>query len=84
MKSTDLSGLTTEELRAEHKRSKSLRSTLIILASLLALVSVYGLIFLDNVGTFVALLAVAASSFSLVPSKSKTKEIESELESRGV
>ena len=56
---------------------------LIILLTVLTAYSIYGLIAKDNVTTFIALLAIACTSWSFIPFPfNAIKEIKSELKLR--
>ena len=80
MKNNDFKNRTTEQLRSKLNVNKFISITLIIVLTLLTAFSIYGLVAKDNVQTFIALFAVACTSWSFIPFPFNTiKEIKSEL-----
>ncbi len=83
MKNNDLKNKTNEQLQSNLNVNKAITIALIIVLTLLTAISIYGLIAKDNVPTFIALLAVACTSWSFLPLPiDSIKEIKNELELR--
>jgi hypothetical protein len=83
MKNNDLKNKTIEQLQSKLNVNKAISITLIIVLTLLTAFSIYGLIAKDNVPTFIALFAVACTSWSFIalPFMFK-KDIKTELKLR--
>ena len=79
----EMKNRTTEQLRSRLNVNQSISIALIILLTLLTVFSIYGLIAKDNVQTFIALFAVACTSWSFIYFPlDAIKEIKSELKLR--
>jgi hypothetical protein len=82
-KQNKMKNRTTEQLRSKLNVNKLISIALIILLTLLTAFSIYGLVAKDNVQTFIALFAVACTSWSFIPfTFNSIKEIKSELKLR--
>lgn len=83
MNEKDLKNKTSEELKSELKTIKTTTSALIVVLSLLFVVTIYGLITVENKTTFIALIAVAISCSAMLPLQfSAMKKIKAVLEIR--
>ena len=83
MKNTDLKNKTTVQLQSRLNINKTIAIALIIVLTLLTAISIYGLIAKDNISTFIALFAVACTSWSFLPLPfNSMKEIKTELKLR--
>ena len=83
MKNTDLKNKTTLQLQSSLKVNKTIAIALVIVLTLLTAISIYGLIAKDNISTFIALFAVACTSWSFLPLPfNSIKEIKTELKLR--
>ena len=82
-KQNEMKNRTTGQLRSRLNINKLIFIALIILLTLLTAFSIYGLIAKDNVQTFIALFAVACTSWSFIYFPfNAIKEIKSELKLR--
>jgi len=82
-KQNKMKNRTTEQLRSSLNVNKLISIVLIILLTLLTAFSIYGLIAKDNVKTFIALFAVACTSWSFISFPfNAIKKIKSELRLR--
>ena len=83
MEKDDLKSKTSEKLESDLKITKMLTGVLTASLILLIAVNIYGLIFKDNNVTFIALMVVAISLGTLIPSQLSTiKKIKTELKWR--
>jgi len=83
MENTDLKNKTTEKLQSTLNMVKAITGVLVVVVSILTAVSIYGLIAKENTSTFIALLAVALSSLSIVLLQfTSIKKIKAELNLR--
>jgi len=83
MKNNDFKNRTIKQLRTKLNVNKLISIALIIVLALLTAFSIYGLIAKDNVQIFIALFAVACTSWSFIPLPFDfIKEIKSELKLR--
>ncbi len=82
-KQNEMKNRKTEQLRFKLNAKKLISKALIILLTLLTAYSIYGLIAKDNVQMFIALFAVACTSWSFIPLPFNViKEIKSKLKLR--
>ncbi len=83
MKNNDLKNKTTRQLRSNLSVNKAISIALVIALTLLTAISIYGLIAKDNISFFIALFAVACTSWSFLPIPFwSNKEIKTELKLR--
>jgi len=83
MKNNDLKIKTTKQLQSNLNVNKAITIALVIVLTLFTVISIYGLIAKEDTPTFIALFAVACSSWSFLalPFISR-KKIKTELELR--
>ena len=83
MKTTHFKNKTTVQLQSRLNVNKTITIVLIIVLTLFTAISIYGLIAKDDVSTFIALFAVACTSWSFLPLPFDTmKKIKTELKLR--
>ena len=83
MKTTHFKNKTTVQLQSRLNVNKTITIVLIIVLTLFTAISIYGLIAKDDVSTFIALFAVACTSWSFLPVPFDTmKKIKTELKLR--
>ena len=83
MKNNDLKNKTTEQLQSKLSVHKAISIALVIVLTLFTAISIYGLIAKDNISTFIALFAVACTSWSFLPLPfDSMKKIKTELKLR--
>jgi|AntRauTorckE5430_2_1112549.scaffolds.fasta_scaffold37177_1 hypothetical protein len=67
MKNNDLNTKTTLQLKSKLNVNKTIAVALVIALTLFTAISIYGLIAKDNISFYIALFAVACTSWSFVP-----------------
>ena len=83
MKTTHYKNKTTVQLQSRLNVNKTITIVLIIVLTIFTAISIYGLIAKDDVSTFIALFAVACTSWSFLPLPFDTmKKIKTELKLR--
>ncbi|MGB5437845.1 MAG: hypothetical protein WBM98_18270 [Maribacter sp.] len=83
MKNKNLKNKTTGQLQSKLSVTKAISIALVIALTLFTAFSIYGLIAKDNVPTYIALFAIACTSWSFLPLPFiAIKEIKSELKLR--
>jgi heme/copper-type cytochrome/quinol oxidase subunit 4 len=83
IENSHLKNRTTEKLQSKLYVHNTIAITLVIVLTLLTVLSIYGLIAKDNTLTFIALFAVACTSWSFLPLPfNSMKEIKTELKLR--
>ncbi|MCL5244271.1 DUF4448 domain-containing protein [Cellulophaga sp. 20_2_10] len=83
MKTQDLKGKPTDQLKGELNMLKVLTIALSVVVFLLFAICMYGLILKDNNGVFIPLMVVAFSTGSMIPMNyMNMKKIKEELKTR--
>lgn len=83
MKNKDLKYKTTEQLQSNLRVKKAISIALVIVLSLFTAITIYGLIAKEDTSTFIALFAVACTSWSFLPIPfTSMKKIKTELKLR--
>jgi hypothetical protein len=83
MNNDNLDNISTEQLQTNLRMNKAISISLIIVLSLFMAFTIYGLIAKEDTSTFIALFAIACTSWSFLPLQFEVvKKIKTELNSR--
>jgi hypothetical protein len=83
MNTHNLDNKSTEQLQTKLRINEAINITLIIVLSLFMAFTIYGLIAKEDTSTFIALFAIACTSWSFLPLQIEAvREIKTELNSR--